>query len=161
MLILTGVASIPDSFIYKQTYQVKGRSEEGPLFSQFYGQFGIADVIGYYNCGTGDPHGSTTRFSNGARFWNVFGQEKIFDSEDKPPEQRQLQCIALSGEGKALVDVGGNDGISAPGELLESILHAIIGKLCSLCASPFTHVCHSRSLHPIQEGYLAPGHQFW
>ena len=156
MLTLSGVHDIPDSFIYKQTYQVKGRSQEGPLLSRFSGEFGIADIIGYHNCEASDRHGSTTRLSNGARFWNVFGQEKI--SQDKQPEERQLQCIALSGEGKVLVDVNDKDqGISSPSELLESILHAFIGKYCYLCASLFTHVCQSRSLQPVQERCLTSG----
>jgi len=153
MLTLSGVGDIPDSFIYKQTYQVEGRSQEGPLLSQFSGEFGIADIIGYHNCETGDRHGSTTRLSNGARFWNVFGQEKI--SRDKQPEERQLQCIALSGEGKVLVDVNDKDqGIPSPSELLESILHAIIGKYCYLCASLFTHICNLGHYNLFKSGVL-------
>jgi hypothetical protein len=122
---LSGVDHLPDRLIYKQTYQIKGRSREGPLLSQFYGQFGIADVIGYYECGPEDPHGSTSRLLNDAKFWGVFGQP----DRGHEPEERGLQCIATSGEGKALVDPNNtNGGTPSPGELLESILHAIIGK---------------------------------
>ena len=59
MLTLSGVDHLPDKLTYKQTYQIKGHSQEGSLFSQFNGQFGIADVIGYHECGPKDPHGSS------------------------------------------------------------------------------------------------------
>ena len=120
-----GVAHLPDELTYKLTYPVKGRSQEGPLFSQLYGQFGIA----YHHCGPNDPHGSTRRLLNGAEFWRVFGQQDLPEDRRHEPEERGLQCIALSGNGKALLDLQNPDGgTPSPGELLESILHAIIGK---------------------------------
>jgi hypothetical protein len=123
MLTLSKEGHIPDSLIYKQTYQVEGYSQEGPLFSRFNGQFGITDVIGYYDCGAEDPHGSTARLLKGAEFWTLFEQSRSHE-----PEERGLQCIALSGEGKALIDLHITGGTPSPSELLESILHAIIGK---------------------------------
>ena len=68
MTLSSGVDRLPDKFTCKLTYQVEGHSQEGPLFSQFNGQFGIADVIGYHNCGPEEPHGSTGRLLNGAEF---------------------------------------------------------------------------------------------
>ena len=128
MLTLSGVDHIPDRLTYKQTYQIKGHSQEGPLLSHFNGQFGIADVIGYHDCGPEDPHGSTRRLFNGAEFWRVFELDLPQDKDPKP-EERGLQSIAISGEGKALVDLYNTDGgTPSPGELLESILHAIIGR---------------------------------
>jgi hypothetical protein len=128
-LTLSGVDHLPDRLTYKQTYQIKGHSQEGPLFSQFYGQFGIADIIGYHQCGPEDPHGSTSRLLNDAEFWGVFGQHGLPKGRRHEPGERGLQCIAISGEGKALVDLNNtNGGTPSPGELLESILHAIIGK---------------------------------
>jgi hypothetical protein len=125
MLTLSGVDRLPDKLTLKQTYQIKGHSQEGPLFSQFTGQFGIADVIGYHECGTEDPHGSTMRLLNGAQYWNIFGPQ----DRGREPEDRGLHCIALSGEGQALVDLNNTDGgTPSPSDLLESILHAIIGK---------------------------------
>ena len=136
-----GVTHIPDRLAYKQTYPIKGHSQEGPLFSQLIGQFGIADVIGYYICGTEEPHGSTGPFLVDAEVWKVFKDQIDEDADDQDlledgltarhhkSEERGLQCIALSGEGKALVDLDNkNGGTPSPGELLESILHAIIGK---------------------------------
>jgi len=105
--------------------------------SQFYGKFGIADVIGHHECGTEDPHGSTRRLSNDAEYWGVFN---FPECESLEPEERGLQCIAISGEGKALLDLDNKDGgTPSPAELLESILHAIIGEQCPLCASLCTH----------------------
>ena len=126
VLTLSQGKSIPDILTYKQVYQLQGHSQEGLLLAQFNGKFGIADVIGYYDCGTEDLHGSTTRLSNGAQFWNLFSEK---NAPERKPEERQLQCIGLSGEGKALIDISDNDGgIPSPSELLESILHGIIGK---------------------------------
>ncbi len=62
LMLSDGIGRMPDKFTYKQAYPIRGHSQEGPLLSQFKGQFGIADVIGYHNCGTEDPHGSTERF---------------------------------------------------------------------------------------------------
>ena len=120
---------MPNRFTYKQAYPIKGHSQEGPLFSQFNGRFGIADVIGYYNCGAKDPHGSMERLFTNAEFWNVFNNKDPDLPEDREPEMRALQCVALAGEGKALMDLDNADGgMPSPGELLESILHAIIGE---------------------------------
>ena len=126
MLTLAGVdrGQIPDRLTYKQTYRIKGAPRAYSLFSQFSGQFGIADVIGYYDCGAGDPHGSTSRFLNGAEFWRVFGQR----FRERRPEERGLQCIAFSGKGNTIVDIHNPDGgTPCPGKLLETIIHAIIG----------------------------------
>src|SRR5712675_2646933 len=78
MLTLSGaLAHLPDKLTYKQTYQIKGYSKEGPMLSQFNGQFGIAHVIGYHECGPEDPHGSTRRLLNDAEPWRVFEQQDL------------------------------------------------------------------------------------
>jgi hypothetical protein len=136
-----GITQIPDRLTYKQIYPIKGRSLEGALFSQFIGQFGIADVIGYYNCGPEEPHGSTGPFLVDAEIWDPFedqideeaSEQDVSEGGPTPqrlePEERGLQCIALAGDGRSLVDLHDTDGGTPfPGELLESILHAIIGK---------------------------------
>jgi hypothetical protein len=149
LTLAPGISVLPDTLTYKLAYQVKGHSREGQLLSQFNGQFGIADIVGYHECGTEDPHGSTLRFFNGAEFWSVF-EQNYPPGKRHEPEDRGLQCIALSGEGQALVDLHNSDGgTPSPVELLETILHAIIGEYCSLCVSLFTHVCRSRSLQLI------------
>jgi hypothetical protein len=124
-----GITHLPDEFTYKLTYLVKGQSQEGPLLSKFNGQFGIADVIGYHNCGPEEPHGSTRRLLKDAESWKVFGLQDAPEGRRREPEERGLQCIALSGKGEALIDLQNPHGDKpSPGELLESILHAIIGK---------------------------------
>jgi hypothetical protein len=125
LTLSNGTDPMPDNFTYKQSYQIKGRSQEGLLLSKVNGQFGIADVIGYYNCAE-DPHGSMKRLFTKAEFWNVLKTKNL--PEDPKPKERALQCIALAGEGKAL-DLNNLDaGRPSPGELLESILRAIIGE---------------------------------
>ncbi len=130
MLTLSnGVTQIPDKMVYKLTYPVKGQSQEGPLFSHFNGEFGIEDVIGYHNCGPKDPHGSTRHLLNDAKFWKVFQQQDLHKDRHHKPEERGLQCIALSGKGKALIGLSNTDeAMLSPSELLETILHAIVGK---------------------------------
>ena len=120
-----GVANLPDKLVYKLAYPTKGHSQEGWLFSRGFGQFGIADVIGFYSCKLEEPHGSTRPFFKSAKFWSI-----LDDNHHQEPEERGLQCIALTTEGKALLDLCNKDGgTSSPAELLETILHAIIGKL--------------------------------
>ena len=68
------------------------------------------------------------RFSSGARYWNGF----VPQGRGRGHGDRRLaavHCIALSEEGRALVGLDNTDGgMPSPGDLLESILHAIIGK---------------------------------
>ena len=130
MLTLTS-GDHPDKIIYKQTYRIKGCPNAGQLLAKFNDHFGNVDVVGYHACGTDDPHGSTSPLVKGAKFWNVFGEKDDPDSEARrqEPEERVLHCIAMSGEGKAFIDLDNADGgTPSPGELLETILHAIIGK---------------------------------
>lgn len=136
-----GITQIPDRLAYKQTYPVKGHPQEGPLFSEFISQFGIADVIGYYNCGPEEPHGSTRPFLVDTEIWDPL-EDQIGEEANElylveggltprghGPEERGLQCIALSTEGQALLDYRNeNGGTPSPGELLETILHAIVGE---------------------------------
>ncbi len=130
MLTLSkGVTNIPDEIVYKLTYPVKGQSQEGALLSHFNGQFGIEDVIGYCICGPKDPHGSTRHLLNDAKFWSIFQKQDLCDDRYYKPKERRLQCIALSGKGKALMDFSNTgQAIPLPSKLLETILHAIIGK---------------------------------
>jgi hypothetical protein len=125
---------LPDKLVYKLTYPIKGHSQEGPLFSRFFGQFGIGNVLGFHSCGPEEPHGSTQPFFRNAVFWSIIQDKQ--EGVHYKPEERGLQCIALSAEGKALLDLNNeNGGIPSPAELLETILHAIIGKQYSLCVT--------------------------
>lgn len=117
-----GVTNLPDQLVLKQAYPIRGESQEGLLFSSLFGQFGIANVLGFCSCQPAEPHGSTEPFFVNATYWSIFKQG------DYTPENRGLQCIAFSANGQPLLDLDENGGIPPPGELLETILHAIIGK---------------------------------
>src|SRR6267142_814327 len=65
--------ALPGRMVYKVSYPVEARAQEGQLFSRFVGHFGIADVVGFHICGPDEPHGSTQQFLQDAEFWNVFG----------------------------------------------------------------------------------------
>lgn len=118
-----GVADLPDKLVYKVAYPIKGHSQEGQLFSRVWGQFGVADVVGFYNCKPEEPHGTTGPFFKSANFWSI-----LDDKHCQEPEERGMQCTALSTKGQPLLDLGNKDGgTPLPGELLETILHAIIG----------------------------------
>jgi hypothetical protein len=122
-LLLTPGRDMPNKLIYKLAYPIKGRSHEGALLSRVSGRFGVADIIGFYSCEPEEPHGSTKSLSKNAIFWSIY--EHGHHSE---PEDRGLECIAFSEEGQALLDLSTDGGCPSPSELLETILHAIIGK---------------------------------
>jgi hypothetical protein len=129
LTLSNGITHIPDEMVYKLTYPVKGQSQEGPLLSHFNGQFGIEDVIGYHNCGPEDSHGSTRHLLNNAKFWKVFQQQNLHKDRHHKSEERGLQCIALSGKGNPLIGLSNTyRAMLSPSELLETILHAIVGK---------------------------------
>ena len=135
LTLSNGINSLPDQMTYKVSYPVEGRALEGPLFSKFVGQFGIADVVGYHMCGPDEPHGSTRRLFRGAEFWSVLG------GDGHEPEERSQHCIALSSRGRDLLDLREKQrGIPSPRELLETLLHAIIGESYFLCIRILTHM---------------------
>ena len=96
------VVALPDRMTYKVSYPVSARAQEGQLFSRFVNHFGIADVVGFHVCGPDEPHGSTQRFFHDAEFWNVFG------GDDREPEKRSQQCIAMCSGGTVTVRFGGS-----------------------------------------------------
>ncbi|KAI0254122.1 hypothetical protein BJV78DRAFT_109146 [Lactifluus subvellereus] len=118
------VASLPDKIMYKMSYPIERRTQEGLLFSKFLGQFGIVDVVGFYVCGPKEPHGSIEHLFQNANFWSICDDA---NDEAREPEERRQQCIAMSSEGQSLSNFTYEGGIPSPGDLLETILHAIIG----------------------------------
>jgi len=126
-----GTVVLPDDMTYKVSYPIEGYSQEGQLLSRFVGKFGIADVVGYHICGTDEPHGKTQPLFRSAERWAIFGGEGC------GPEKRPQQCIAMSTSGRSLLDLKDEGGIPSPTELLETILHAIIGESYSI--SNFRH----------------------
>ena len=123
LTLAKGMNSLPDKIVYKMSYPIERRAQEGVLFSEFVGQFGIVDVVGFYVCGPEEPHGSIEHLFRNANFWN------ICNDEAREPEERRQQCIAMSSKGQSLTNLTFEGGIPSPGDLLETILHAIIGEL--------------------------------
>jgi hypothetical protein len=58
---------------------------------------------------------------------------------DGEPEMRSQQCIALSSGGRSLLDLKEKGEIPSPCELLDTILHAIIGEYYCSHVSASTH----------------------
>jgi hypothetical protein len=133
------IDDLPNRLVYKMSYPIKGQSQEGLLLSRGFKQFGIANVLGFHSCGPEDPHGSTEPFFKSAIFWNIF-EDSCPEGGHYKPEERGLQCLALSSEGQSLLDLSNEEGgTPSPGELLETILHAIIGEYVSLCIPLYSH----------------------
>ena len=125
LMLADGVTTLPDQMVYKLSYQTEGHTIEGQLFSTFLGQFGIIDVVGFQMCGPEEPFGSTEYLIRNGSFWN-FAQGM---SGSGTPEKRYLHCTAMSLECLPLLDTTDKKtGIPTPAELLETILHAMIGK---------------------------------
>lgn len=124
-----GVTELPDRIVYKLSYQTEGHTSEGPLFSRFLGQFGIIDMVGFHTCGQDEPFGNTEYLIQNASFWD-FSQSQGKTGVPIPiPEKRYLQCTAMSFECLPLLDTLDKEtGIPTPTELLETILHAMIGE---------------------------------
>jgi hypothetical protein len=109
--------------VYKLSYQAEGHTSEGQLFSAFRDQFGIIDVVGFHICGQEEPFGNTESLIRNGSFWD-FKQ-----GGSGTPEKRYLHCIAMSFECLPLLDPSNEEaGIPSPTELVETILHAMIGK---------------------------------
>jgi hypothetical protein len=126
LTLADGVSELPDQIVYKLFYQTEGHMSEGPLLSRFLGQFGIIDVVGFHISGPEEPFGNTKQLIRNASFWNFSRRE----GETGIPEKRYLQCTAMSFECVPLLNISDKEaGIPTPAELLETILHAMIGKV--------------------------------
>ena len=125
LMLADRVTALPDQIVYKLFYQTEGHTFEGPLFSKFLGQFGIIDIVGFQMCSPEEPFGSTEHLIRNGSSWD-FAQGV---SSSGTPEKRYLHCTAMSLECLRLLDISNEEaGIPTPGELLETILHAMIGK---------------------------------
>lgn len=131
------VSELPEKLVYKLSYRPKGRPSEGSLFSGFCGQFGIVDIIGFCICSPEDIFGSTEHHISNAVFLplsadkNKKGDKKDNGEKRTPePEVRYLHCTAMALEGLRLLDISDSDTttILTPPELVETILHSIIGE---------------------------------
>jgi hypothetical protein len=111
--------------------------------SRFLGQFGIVDMVGFHTCGPEEPFGNTEYLIRNASFWDF----SRFEGETGIPEERYLQCTAMSFECVPLLDTLDKEtGIPTPAELVETILHAMIGKCFILLVYLISCYCPFRSL---------------
>lgn len=85
-----GVTDLPDKIVYKLAYPIKGQSQEGPLFSRYFGQFGVFGVLGYHNCGPEESHGSMEPFFRSTVFWDIF--ESKHHKHKEADRQRLSDC---------------------------------------------------------------------
>ena len=113
---------LPAKIIYKLSYQKQGHPSEGDLFSGFLHQFGVVDIVGNHVCST-RPFGSTAHLFTDPLCLKIGQQDPVAS-----PEHRYLHCTAMGLEGLPLLDISYTDGIPTPAELLETILHSMIGK---------------------------------
>ena len=114
--------------VYKLSYQRKGRPSEGSLFSSFRGQFGSVDIVGFHICSAEDSFGSTERHFLNAVFVPL-GNDDTGENRTSEPEIRYLHCTAMALEGLPLSDASDTKvNLPTPPELVETILHAIIGE---------------------------------
>lgn len=117
------VSQFPEEMIYKMSYQTTERPSEGDFFSRFNGHFGVVDVVGFHVCSPDDYFGSTSYHFSNASFLPFDKKSRV---QVGIPEPRVLHCTAVALEGLPLL--GFPDALPKPPELLESILHSMIGK---------------------------------
>jgi hypothetical protein len=110
--------------VYKLSYQTEGHPSEGTLFSGFFGQFGIVDIVGFHICSPEESFGCTAHHFSNPRFLKL-----VDDSTDGTPEIKYLHCTAMSLEGVPLLEISDKQtGIPTPAELMETIIHSMIGE---------------------------------
>ena len=121
-----GVPQLPEKMVYKMSYQIEGHPSEGTFLSDFYGHFGVVDLVGFHVCSPEEPFGSTTHHFSNPHFLQLDGRSQ---GPVGTPERRRLHCTAMALEGLPLLDFSDNEaGIPKPAELLETILHSMIGE---------------------------------
>jgi hypothetical protein len=124
LTLVDGVPQFPEKMVYKMSYQIEGHPSEGIFFSGFHGHFGVVDLVGFHVCSSEELFGSTASHFSNPRFLKL---------DDETPvgiiERRYLHCTAMALEGLPLLDFPDNkDGLPKPAELLETILHSMIGE---------------------------------
>ena len=120
-----GTSPLPEKLVYKLSYQSEEHPSEGHLFTDFLGQFGVIDIIGYHTCTLLEPFGSTAHLFSNPHLWQPGQQTPVVAS----PEYKYLHCTAMELEGLPLLNTLDPEvGIPTPAELVETIFHAMIGE---------------------------------
>ena len=118
---------IPSSLVVKDSWPVVSRNNETAMYEAAQGSFGVPEVLASYEVKgpDGNPH-LTTRFLPADRkYWNFWMSEqyprRAEAGTDPEPEERVHVRHLFKTEGRDLLVA------VSPHELLEGILHAMIG----------------------------------
>ena len=111
---------VPSSFIVKDSWPLLIRNTEAAMYRDAQGLFGIPEVLGSYNVkGPNRKVYLTKNFIPAdSEPWNLFRHKDLGNVQ---PEERIQSRHLFRTEGRDLLDA------SSPQELLEGILHSIIG----------------------------------
>ncbi|KAJ7083688.1 hypothetical protein B0H15DRAFT_802729 [Mycena belliarum] len=113
----------PEKLIFKDSWPLAGRHKnEGQLFEAVKGCFGVPNVLATYPL---ENHSFPV--PENMKYWNVFGEDT---SEGKPPKPEKRVHM------RSITDTQGLPlrSASGPRELVEALVHAMIGEDCSLAS---------------------------
>ena len=115
---------VPSNLVVKDSWPLVGRNNEKAMYEAARGRFGVPDVLASYEVKgpDGNPH-LTKRFLPAPRkFWNIWQYPASAEASTGPEPEDRVQIRHLfKTEGRDLLDA------ASPHELLEGILHAMIG----------------------------------
>ena len=102
------------------------RNNEKAMYEAARGLFGVPDVLASYEVKGPDgyPHLTRSFIPDPRKYWNDSMSSKYDAPTDNKPEERVQIRYLFRTEGRDLLDA------SSPHELLEGILHAMIGVSC-------------------------------
>ena len=127
---------VPSNLVVKDSWPLVGRNNEKAMYEAVQGLFGVPEVLTSYEVKgpDGNPH-STMRFLPARRkFWNIWTSvdypAPTEAGTDPEPEERVQTRHLFKTEGQDLLDA------RSPHELLEAILHAMIGVSLHVTVSP-------------------------
>jgi hypothetical protein len=126
--------SFPPSFIVKDSWPL--RLNELDMYLAAPGRFGVPDVICCFPVQgpNGKDYSTESFIPLGSTFWNVFRHEGLSTENENKPEARFHSRSVFATEGRNLLDA------SSPKELLQGILHGMIGVLGHRVGAQTTNV---------------------
>jgi hypothetical protein len=107
--------SLPGAVILKDSWPLKSHNEEGRMFEESLGAFGLPTVL----CSYPVENGMDTFIPNDARYWPVFTPEGV---EGVMPEERIHMRTVFGTAGTSLCEAKG------PQCLVQAIVHAMLGE---------------------------------
>ncbi|KAJ6551584.1 hypothetical protein B0H19DRAFT_1158202 [Mycena capillaripes] len=120
-----GLQNLPRILVMKDSWPLTSRCvNEGDMFRAAQGYFGLPDVRATFEVYYRTPGDHTFPASPNMKMWDIFGDT---DGEGHQLEQRTHMRTITTTEGSPL------RGAKGPKELLEAVLHAMIGYLNLFC----------------------------